>query len=495
MRVLFLPHGRRHNYFIELLRQARETAGWEISVICEENARDAYDGIVASDDHVYALPDFAVTANDIDMAANVRLIAGSEQASDIPVNRLILASERDIGRAFGLPAYHWPLRRVARRALADNSFPRRVVYAQFAFMDDVIRAANPDLILTGNFASPHHTAAAMIAAHRGIPALSGRSSKIFTDRTFWTRDIAMLNTDAESQYAANAKAARPVSAMAYELIDKFRNKPSTVGYIARYWKSGDAETWLSRHRFFVELLVTRVAHKVRRRTSAPRPVLPAVAEYYRTRYLAGRQRKFFSRPETAELTRQKYVYLPFHKEPELAINFQAPSFHNQYETAAQISAALPHDAILIVREHRLNRGRRPTRYYRALAALPNVVLADPFDDQFKYIRHAEVIITDNGSSGWEGLLLGRRVITLARTFYDSPGIGVTAKSIADLPKLLLEALGGGTPHDLDSTDRRLGWLIDAEFETTTSEDADGHAESIRKINDDVSRRAKTGIER
>ena len=495
MRVLFLPHGRRHKYFLELLRQARETAGWEISVVCEDNAREAYDGIVASENHIYALPDFTAAVDDADSVKSARLIAGCEQASGIPVNRLVLASERDIGRAFGLPAYHWPLRQVARRALADNTFPRRVVHAQFAFMDGVIRSANPDLILTGNFASPHHTAAAMIAAHRGIPALSGRSSKIFTDRTFWTRDIAMLNTDAEARYRANAKTGRPVSAMAREMIDTFRNKPATVGYIARYWKSGDAETWLSRHRFFVELLVTRIAHKVRRRTGAPRPVLPVVAEYYRTRHLASRQRKFFSRPAPDDLAKRKYVYLPFHKEPELAINFQAPSFHNQYETAAQISAALPHDTTLIVREHRLNRGRRPTRYYRALAALPNVILADPFDDQFKYIRHAEVIVTDNGSSGWEGLLLGRRVITLARTFYDPPGIGVTATSIADLPRLLLEALGGGTPPDPDSADRRLGWLIDAEFESTTGEDDAGHAESIRMINAHVDAHEKAGTAR
>ena len=40
------------------------------------------------------------------------------------------------------------------------------------------------------------------------------------------------------------------------------------------------------------------------------------------------------------------------------------------------------------------------------------------DNQFKYILNAKVVITDNGTSGWESILLNIPMINLCDTFYD-----------------------------------------------------------------------------
>lgn len=190
----------------------------------------------------------------------------------------------------------------------------------------------------------------------------------------------------------------------------------------------------------------------------------------------------------------RFVYLPLHKEPELAINFQAVAWHNQYETAAKLAAALPHGTTLIVRDHRFNRGRRPTSFYTNLAALPGVVLADPFDDQFKYISNASVIVTDNGSTGWEGLVLGRTVVTLDRTFYDATGLAHCVYEPARLGEMLVRLLREPQPVPTDA-EARLAHLVTAEFATTTADDGeDGLAANIAAI-EDAARHGITVVQR
>ncbi len=162
----------------------------------------------------------------------------------------------------------------------------------------------------------------------------------------------------------------------------------------------------------------------------------------------------------------KYVYFPMHKEAELAQTLQATQWYDQRNTIRVLASLLPFGYRLLVREHRLNFGHRPTRFYRELAQLPNVVVIDPFDSQFKYLRHAALIVTENGSSGWEGLLLGRRVLVLADTFYDSAGLGMRATDPDRLNKAILDILATPEVDRAAGRDDRLAATFDAEAETT-----------------------------
>jgi hypothetical protein len=101
-----------------------------------------------------------------------------------------------------------------------------------------------------------------------------------------------------------------------------------------------------------------------------------------------------------------------------------------------------------------------------LSTIPNVTLLDPFDSQFKYLRHASLIVTENGSSGWEGLVLGRPVITLASTFYDGAGLGAKIGNPEKLNAAILDALTKPAIADAQAYDHALGCMVDAEFETT-----------------------------
>ena len=69
---------------------------------------------------------------------------------------------------------------------------------------------------------------------------------------------------------------------------------------------------------------------------------------------------------------------------------------------------IPFGYTLLIKEHRGTWGRRKTEFYTFLNNLPNVEFISPFDDQYKYIKNANLIITDNGSTGWEGILLKKK---------------------------------------------------------------------------------------
>ncbi len=162
----------------------------------------------------------------------------------------------------------------------------------------------------------------------------------------------------------------------------------------------------------------------------------------------------------------------------MAINCQAYPWHNQKNTVKFLSTLLPRGYHLLVREHRGTSGRRPTGYLKSLNRYPGVVVIDPFDSQFKYIRNAGLIVTDNGSTGWEGLLLKRPVITLHENFYDAPGLANHVTDPAKLNEAIVRALRDPEPLDVGDHDRRLGWLIDAEWETTLPDDDHHHGDSL-----------------
>jgi len=484
VRVLFLPHGRRRAYFDGLLADAVARRAWRIAVVAPAASRAAYAGYVhRAEDHL-ALPNFLADAaagvgSD---AATAAAIAAAERTSGVPVARLVLAGEREFGRGFARPFVYFPERRVAAHSLDDNAMPERIVAAMFARAGEMLDAFRPDVVVSGNLAAPHHMALALVAQQRGTPVLVGRASKIHSDRSYWTTDLFMLNAAAATEAAArNAAGASPdPEAVAY--LAAFRSRPRTVAYIARFWSASSAHSWIARHRHFAELAALQIIHRLRRRAGAPpRPVWPSVVDHYRTKWLTWRQSGFFSRPAPDELARLRFVYLPFHKEPELAINFQAPAWRNQYETAAKLAASLPYGTRLVVRDHRFNQGRRPTRFYAELAALPGVILADPYDDQFKYITTATVIVTDNGSTGWEGLILGRPVVTLDRTFYDAAGLAHPVYEPARLGEVLVRLMHNAPEPPADA-EARLANLVAAEFATTVADEGEvGRAASIAAI--------------
>ena len=61
--------------------------------------------------------------------------------------------------------------------------------------------------------------------------------------------------------------------------------------------------------------------------------------------------------------------------------YQATVWHNQINTVRILASMLPMGYRLLVREHRLNNGQRPTSYFKELAQIHNVTVLDALDSQ------------------------------------------------------------------------------------------------------------------
>ena len=244
-----------------------------------------------------------------------------------------------------------------------------------------------------------------------------------------------------------------------------------VKYIQTKWQQSKPkkERWkfLTRPISLARKIALDFLYPGKSRDSALRPtVFERVTSSKRRHTMARLQKRFFKTFDEAALEAMEYIYFPMHKETDLTLSFQATSWLDQRNTVSLLASCLPAGHKLLVREQRFNYGDRPSRYYREMCRLPNVVLIDAFDTQFKYIRHADLIITENGSSGWEGQLLGRRVITLAPTFYDGTGGARKLERVDQLGPMILEALTSPAVQDRAKHDLALGRMIDAELDTT-----------------------------
>ena len=471
LRVLFLPKNSRHAFFSTVLHAAGESLGWNIQVVCEPSAQKQWSKSVGAR-NFFSVPDFTKQqdweGNEAAERALDEFIAACERHSGVPIGHIVLAGERDLGRGFSEPAYYWFRNRISKLVLADNAQPYLIVRRMFAFARDTLKAAAPDVVISGEWADTLCFAMSLAARQLGIPCVAFRPSKLWSGRGYWTDDPLMYNTLTRDACAARRQRGAEVSERARAKLLNFRQTPATLGYVQKNWDDNDKRGWLGYHVTLAKLLAVQVSHAIGlRQGPPPKPALQIAWDHYRQPFLKWLQSGFFQRFDDGALAKRRYIFLALHKDPEQALNYQAPFWSNQINTVAFLSALLPMGYSLLVREHRLNTGRRPTEYYRQLNHVPGVVLVDAFDSQFKYIANADLVVTDNGSTGWEAVMLGRRVMTVAPHFFEGAGLDRRVFDLDKIAATVIEMLNEPASPDRKLNDQKLGWLLDAEWDTTT----------------------------
>ena len=78
--------------------------------------------------------------------------------------------------------------------------------------------------------------------------------------------------------------------------------------------------------------------------------------------------------------------------------------------------------------------------YKELKKIPNVKLINPSEISFNLTKAAKIIITINGTAGWEGVLLKKPVITFGNLFFNKLPMVKKCEAIGDLPYLMKEQL-------------------------------------------------------
>ncbi|MBI2045824.1 MAG: hypothetical protein HYT28_00130 [Parcubacteria group bacterium] len=129
--------------------------------------------------------------------------------------------------------------------------------------------------------------------------------------------------------------------------------------------------------------------------------------------------------------KQKFVYLPLHYQPECTTNPLGDIFADQILMIEILSASLPPDWLLYVKEHPtqwFSRGlnffsSRYRGYYKRIARLTNVRLIPIKTNNYDLIRHAQAVVTVTGTAGFEALIRGKPTIVFGYPWYmDCPGV-------------------------------------------------------------------------
>jgi len=464
--VLFLPQATRHEQFVELVRAIGETC--TTLVIDASASRRHYQNL---SDRFIPFPDWPrciPTGSELEFATRQYSIL--EQETGFSANRIILAGERNIGAAYGQGQYAWPKSNLRRNVCLDNELPFKIICGMLLWATDLLDHNPTKTILAGSSSSPINLVISLIAQQRGIPFISLRSSKIHSGRFFCTEDRLMFNDRTEFAYSVLSRNNETHLPQGEKFLKEFRDKPKTVQYIKNNWKIAEEIGFFEQHRrFFVIGLMSLTSFVRRSKSLPPKPFFSTVSEHYKRKFRQKRQEGFYTRLSTDHLMNLKYLFLPLHKEPELALNLQGYSWHNQINTVARVSAVLPAGFRLLVKEHRFNYGRRPSAQVKKLLALPGVLFIDPFENSFPYIRNADLVITENGSSGWEALIFKRPVVSLDKAFYDVLGLTTRLNDFSDLNEAVVSSLF--FQHEDSEYDTKLKRLIEAEFLTTIAEES------------------------
>lgn len=469
LRVLALLAGgriERTRHIITPLETGIALRNWHVDVVCSGKDRPDYECLVGKSGTMFLWPSMLQSqrweSDDADVAETDRRLTEAERVTGVPIGRLALAGDTTVGTGFLWPMLDMNETSIGHRVIADNTEPFRIIRRLFQFADKTLEASSPDIVFAHEWAKPWLFAVWLAAQRRGIPCVAVRRSKIRSGHFFLTADPLLLNTAAAERAIAKRARGEPVSEAAKAAILDFRAAPKMIKHVAQKWSRTKRGNWFLWH----ARLAKTMADEVAKRFWPSRKSIGRAIRYNRKLIKAKTHSRFFCTFDNAKLHSFKYIYFSLHKESDLPLNYQAASWCDQRATVRLLASVLPNGYKLLVREHRYNYGLRPTTYYRELSRLPNVILIDAFEDQFKYIRHADMIVTENGSAGWEGLMLGRKVLTLSATFYDGAGLARRLLSHKNLGAEILAVLGQTSVADQAVYDHSLGSMIDAETETS-----------------------------
>lgn len=308
-----------------------------------------------------------------------------------------------------------------RHLLQGRSYEQvtRLVEVALAKIEEGLRRASPDFIITEDISCFHSYAHWVIARKLGIPFWCIGSARLPNRVVVYRSGLQRWEaTNARFDELLRSGVPDDLEQWARGYVDEFRVAPKRpTGMETRARRPSvsprDARLWgeyASRHV----------------RDPGDPTIMPPWETIWRRAQRLFRERAaelegLFEQPATGE----RYVVYPIHFQPEASTLVQAPYYLDQISLIADIAKSLPAGHRLYVKEHLSNRGRRPLSFYRSIKDIFGVRLLGPDVDGWELIRRASAVAVITGTMGWEALLFGRPVITFGEAFFNVvPGVHV-----------------------------------------------------------------------
>lgn len=153
----------------------------------------------------------------------------------------------------------------------------------------------------------------------------------------------------------------------------------------------------------------------------------------------------------SDVNAERYFVYPIHFHPEAATLVMGRRFHNQVELVKAISQSLPYGYRLLVKEHRVNLGRRPLRFYKEITDFHNVELVSDEANVFELVKSSAGIVTISSSMALEALMLRRPVLTIGTPYYNTSRNVFRTLDFAAIPERIKQML----QHTYDVHDTEL----------------------------------------
>ncbi len=159
-------------------------------------------------------------------------------------------------------------------------------------------------------------------------------------------------------------------------------------------------------------------------------IFSKIFSYLKKRFGSNLRKEYAQVSRSADLTK-RFVYLPLQYQPEATTAPMAGVFVDQRLLVETLSAALPPDWVIYVKEHPrvfafFGLNFSPYRYrgyYAGLARLKNVRLVPAEADTFALIAASQAVALATGTAGLEATLRKKPVLVFGYAWYrDCPGV-------------------------------------------------------------------------
>ena len=154
------------------------------------------------------------------------------------------------------------------------------------------------------------------------------------------------------------------------------------------------------------------------------------------------RKSFLFKNSIHEINNERFVYFPLQVEPERNVLLGAPFYSNQLIVIEKIAKSLPVDCKLYVKEHpamRLKKWRKISDYKKILD-LPNVKLIHPSIGSSEIIKKSLLVLTLNGTSGFEASFYGKPSIVFSDVIYSNLSWVHRINNIEDLPNIISDTI-------------------------------------------------------
>lgn len=128
--------------------------------------------------------------------------------------------------------------------------------------------------------------------------------------------------------------------------------------------------------------------------------------------------KFIQKFYSNEFKGKNYIVYPLHYHPESSTSILA-NYYDELNLIKNIAFSLPSGKFLVVKDHISAYGFNSIDFYRTVAALPNVYIANPHVNSKELVKSSIGVMTLTSTMGYEAIILHKPVVVFGNVFYEN----------------------------------------------------------------------------